>query len=409
MPYNFFTSIFLNSMINRHPATLLRTLPGVLLNILLAVSGFLLPAASQAAYLTGAAGDAVAAPTEHTQQLQQLQQLAIKHQVCTAALVYIRGGQIQEPLFAKGCEEAAMPDASSIFQAASLSKPLFAYALLKLAAQGKLALDAPLMQYLPQGYLHLTRPGEANSPREPFTDPRLQKVTARMLLQHTSGLPNFGNRLAFEFEPGTQWRYSGEGYMLLQAAIESITGMGLQAWMQQTVFTPLGMQSSSYEAPQEWQHQIIAGSLQGKALPSQLRSGRRAVAAASLHTSITDYARFVQAVLKDAELQKQILERPVMADPGNQVAWSLGWGLAHTSSAEHAPLLWHWGNNYGYRAFVIASPAKGDAMILLTGSDQGLKLAQALTANVIPGQLSLFQFPLLGLKSGFLCQALGIC
>ncbi len=98
-----------------------------------------------------------------------------------------------------------------------------------------------------------------------------------------------------------------------------------------------------------------------------------------------------------------------MVDQVNQVAWGLGWGLGYTATADRAPLLWHCGNNYGYRAFVIAAPARGDAMILLTGSDQGLKLAQALTANVIPGQLERFQFPMLGLKSGFLCQALSIC
>ncbi|MFZ6733536.1 serine hydrolase domain-containing protein [Undibacterium sp. Ji42W] len=377
-------------MLSKHPG------------VFLAAAGFLLAMTGKAADM---AGNAVATPFA---QSQQLQHLASKHQVCTAALVYIHNQQIQEPLFAKGCEDAVMPDASSIFQAASLSKPLFAYAVLKLAAQGKLALDEPLMQYLPQGYQHLTKPGEVNSPREPFTDPRLQKVTARMVLQHTAGLPNWASgKLAFESEPGTRWQYSGEGYLLLQAAIESITGMGLQAWMQQAVFAPLGMQHSSYEPPKEWQNQLVAGSLQGKPLP--LRPARKAVAAASLHTSIGDYARFVQAVLKDTDLQKQIFDHPVMADQRSNTEWGLGWGVGHTSTADRARLLWHWGNNYGYRAFVIVAPATGDAMILLTGSDQGLKLAQALTANVIPGQLELFQFPMLGLKPGFLCQALSIC
>ncbi len=360
---------------------------------------------STSSHAADEAGDAMG------EQVAQFRQLASKHQVCTAALVYIRNQQLQEPQFTTGCEGAAMPDANSIFQAASLSKPLFAYAVLKLAEQGRLALDAPLMQYLPQGYQHLTKPADINSPREAFTDPHLQKVTARMLLQHTSGLPNFGNRLAFEFEPGERWRYSGEGYMLLQAAVESITGMGLQAWIQQTVLTPLGMQHSSFEPPKEWRNQLVAGSLQGKSLP--LRPARRAMSAASLHTSIADYARFVQALLKDAELQKQILAKPVVADQSSKVEWGLGWGLGwgptHTSTSEHAPLLWHWGNNYGYRAFVIAAPATGDAMILLTGSDQGLKLAPALTAHIIPGQLELFQFPMLGLKQGFFCQVLDMC
>ncbi|WP_423002812.1 serine hydrolase domain-containing protein [Undibacterium sp. JH2W] len=336
------------------------------------------------------------------------QQLASKHQVCAAALVYIKAGQIQEPQFVTGCDDTAMPDASSIFQAASLGKPVFAYAVLGLVAQGKLALDAPLLQYLPQGYQHASRPGDKSSAHDLVSDPRLQKVTARMVLQHTAGLPNWeSGKLRFESEPGSRWQYSGEGYMLLQTVVSAITGMELDAWMQQAVFTPLGMQHSSYQPGKAWQAQLVAGSLRGK--PLSLHPPRNAVAAASLHASITDYARFVQAVLKDAGLQKQILDQPVTADPANKLEWGLGWGLAQTSAAGQAPLLWHWGNNYGYRSFVIAAPATGDAMVLLTNSDQGLKLVPALTARVIPGELSLFQFSMLGLKPGIMCQVLDRC
>ncbi|WP_423016467.1 serine hydrolase domain-containing protein [Undibacterium sp. Di27W] len=342
------------------------------------------------------------------EQPATFQQLASKHQVCAAALVYIKAGQIQEPQFASGCEGSAMPDASSIFQAASLGKPVFAYAVLRLAAQGKLALDEPLLQYLPQGYQHASRPGDKSSAHDLVSDPRLQKVTARMVLQHTAGLPNWeSGKLRFESEPGSRWQYSGEGYMLLQAAVESITGMDLEAWMQQTVFAPLGMQHSSYQPGKAWQAQLIAGSLRGNAL--SLRPPRYAVAAASLHTSIGDYARFVQAVLQDSALQQQILAHPVTTDQANQLEWGLGWGLSLTHGATPAPLLWHWGNNYGYRAFVIAAPDSGDAMVLLTNSDQGLKLAPALTASIIPGELSLFQFSMLGLKPGIMCQILDRC
>ncbi|MFZ6655366.1 serine hydrolase domain-containing protein [Undibacterium sp. TJN19] len=341
----------------------------------------------------------------------QFQQLASQYQVCAAALVYIKAGQIQEPVFANGCEETRMPDSDSIFQAASLGKPVFAYAVLGLVTQGKLALDAPLMQYLPQGYQHASQPGDSNSAHELVTDGRLQKVTARMVLQHTTGLPNWASgHLDFQFEPGARWQYSGEGFMLLQAVVEAITGMELEAWMQQQVFAPLGMLHSSYQPGKAWQDHLICGSLHGKAL--SLRVPRHAVAAASLHASVTDYARFVQAVLRDESAITRILANPVITDQQSNVQWGLGWGLTHPNSAGQgvqSTLLWHWGNNYGYRAFVIADPATGNGMVMLTNSDQGLKLAEAMTANIIPGQLSLFQFPMLGLKPGFACQVLGIC
>jgi CubicO group peptidase (beta-lactamase class C family) len=234
-----------------------------------------------------------------------------------------------------------------------------------------------------------------------------------MVLQHTTGMPNWASgHLEFQFEPGTRWQYSGEGFMLLQAAVEAITGMALDAWMQQQVFGPLGMQHSSYQPGKAWQDHFIKGSLHGSAL--SLRLPRQAVAPASLHASITDYARFVQALLRDENAIKQILANPVVADQRSNVQWGLGWGLWQPDSkpagqTAQSALLWHWGNNYGYRAFVIAAPARGDAMVMLTSGDQGLKLAEAMTANIIPGQLNLFQFPMLGLKPGFACQVLGMC
>ncbi|MGC5271584.1 serine hydrolase, partial [Salmonella enterica] len=78
----------------------------------------------------------------------------------------------------------------SIFEAASLSKPVFAYAVLKLVQTGKMDLDAPVLQYLPEGYLHQAQPYRETSKTERVTDPRLQDITVRMALNHTSGLPN---------------------------------------------------------------------------------------------------------------------------------------------------------------------------------------------------------------------------
>ena len=87
-----------------------------------------------------------------------LQTLADKHHVCGAAVAIVRNRKLVAIESASGCRSAPAPTAGSVFQAASLSKPVFAYAVQKLAAQGKLELDAPVLKYLPQGYRHRANP-----------------------------------------------------------------------------------------------------------------------------------------------------------------------------------------------------------------------------------------------------------
>jgi CubicO group peptidase (beta-lactamase class C family) len=152
------------------------------------------------------------------------------------SLAIVRDGRI-ELQRAYGVKDAASGtpvDADTVFEAASLSKPVFAYAVLKLVDAGKLDLDAPLSKYLPGDYVE---------------DPRQSAITARRVLSHTSGFPNWrppGQPLKIHFAPGERFSYSGEGFVYLQKAVERLTGQTLDAVMKRLVFEPLHMASSSY-------------------------------------------------------------------------------------------------------------------------------------------------------------------
>src|SRR5258706_12038233 len=152
------------------------------------------------------------------------------------SLAIVRDGRI-ELQRAYGVKDAARGtpvDAGTVFEAASLSKPVFAYAVLKLVDAGKLDLDAPVAKYLPGDYVE---------------DPRQGAITARRVLSHTTGFPNWrpnGQQLKIHFAPGERFSYSGEGFVYLQKAVERLTGQTLDAVMKRLVFEPLPMARTSY-------------------------------------------------------------------------------------------------------------------------------------------------------------------
>lgn len=315
------------------------------------------------------------------------QSLATRLHLCRLAFVVVRGRQVKHVDAVSGCGEAAAP--ADVFQAASLGKPAFAWAVLQLAAQGALDLDAPVLRYLPGGYEHSSNPFVRRAGHlDRLDDPRLARVTARMLLQHTAGLPNLPRApLVFEAEPGTVWRYSGEGYTLLQRAVEAIAGATLDRIMAERVFGPLGMASSGY--PPDL-HPVPGHYADGRPRPPARFDAP--VAGTTLLTTASDYGRFLVALLNDESVLGTIQSSPVSVPDAPGLAWGLGWGLAN---AGPRPLLWHWGSNPGFRAFVMAAPDTGDAIALFADSDGGMAAAHDLVRTALPAPREVFEFRML--------------
>ncbi len=337
---------------------------------------------------------------------QTVHQLAQQHHVCNVAVAVIRNRKFASMVLADGCQAAGATTADSRFQAASLSKPVFAYGVMKLVAQGKMSLDAPVMTYLPQSYHHRFNPLNA-APGERVTDPRLREITVRMVLNHTSGLPNWaGGPLSFASAPGAKWHYSGEGYMLLQRAVEAVTAVPLDQFMAAEVFQPLGMDHSSFK----WTPQLAQTLLPGTKANGAARSTvvmQEPVAAFSLYTTARDYGKFLVAVLDDDAQLKQIVASPATVDPTRALSWGLGWGI---EGGPDDAYLWQWGSNPGYRAFAIASVRSGDAVVMFTNGENGLKLAPPVVEKILPGGHKLFQSPILGTDVlGVVCNVLRVC
>jgi CubicO group peptidase (beta-lactamase class C family) len=268
-----------------------------------------------------------------------------------------------------------------------LTKPVFAYGVLKLVDNGKLDLDTPLVKYLRGRY-------------DVGDDPRLDQITARHVLSHTTGFPNWRPRgdknLKMYFTPGDRFSYSGEGFVYLSKVVEQITGESQQAFIKRTVLDPLEMTSSDlvwrndYESLKTFTHDWVGG-LSGRGKPDKPN------AAASLHTTANDYAKFVIAILKGTGLKPataRLMLTPQAsvtlagafslnapdAKRSPTVSWGLGWGLEKT---EDTMAFWHWGDNGDTKAFALAIPKQKTGLVMFANSANGLSIINELVGSVM--------------------------
>jgi CubicO group peptidase (beta-lactamase class C family) len=260
--------------------------------------------------------------------------------------------------------------ADTVFAVASLSKPPFAHVVLRLCGTGLLNLDTPLAEFDPD-------PDDALG--LDLQAPELSLVTARHVLAHTSGLGNFEEQDVKRtvFPPGTRWRYSGEGYLYLQAVIEHLTGSPLDLVAAAEVFQPLGLTSTSYL----WRPEDATPTRGGRnRCASQGHVFRKAFAAWSLHTTAGDYARLVAETLR-SEIGEALLTPQIELD--DSLAWGLGWGLAGDA-------FWHWGD-MGFKDFqcvAVASRSQRRGLVCLTNSGRGLPACADIVRDTMGAQFS---------------------
>jgi CubicO group peptidase (beta-lactamase class C family) len=141
---------------------------------------------------------------------------------------------------------------------ASFSKVAFSYLVMQLVASKIIDLDTAVQKYLPRRIPDYAEYGDL------IGDRRYEKITARMLLSHTSGFPNLrwlnpDRKLNINFEPGSRYAYSGEGIQLLQLVVETVTRRPLQVLMEERVFKPLKMSRTSMVSEQRFEDNYANG------------------------------------------------------------------------------------------------------------------------------------------------------
>ena len=313
-----------------------------------------------------------------------------KYNVPGAAVAVVRNGEIEYSgsWGKRQADKDTLINDQTLFPAASLTKPVFAYGVLMLVRDGRLDLDRPLSDYLEEPYIK--------------GDNRINKITARMVLSHTSGFPNWRpgywtdspQPLTIMFEPGTNFKYSGEGYNYLQRVVEKITGQPLDIYMKDVVLDPLGMKDSYFVWDETMESVIVTPHDNwGQSADKRQWRPQKPMGAGTLFTTIEDYARFLWAMLLTAGQAKptttstQILspnDLEKMLEPqieiDNPFAWSLGWGL---EKHEGDWYFWQWGDNPGIKHFAVGSRLRQLAVVVFTNGQNGKKVYRPIIQAIL--------------------------
>jgi CubicO group peptidase (beta-lactamase class C family) len=275
----------------------------------------------------------------------------------------------------------------SVMTSASLNKAAFATVVMKLVEQGVVELDKPVYEYLPKPLYDYPNYADLNG------DERYKKLTLRMLLSHTSGFPNWRafteeKKLRIFFEPGTRFAYSGEGIVLAQMVVETVTGKSATELMRNYLFLPLGMTRSSMVWEPRFEDNFANGYDQyGRSLGPERRP--KPDAAGSMQTTVRDYATFLSALMQgkilDAKTTREMLrpqirihsahEFPSLATETTttndtiELGYGLGWGL-YTSGFGQA-FFKEGHDDAGWRHLALCFDKTGSGVLIMTDSNNG--------------------------------------
>ncbi|GAA3978025.1 serine hydrolase domain-containing protein [Hymenobacter antarcticus] len=291
---------------------------------------------------------------------------------------------------------------------ASFSKAVFAYLVMQLVQEQRLDLDKPMADYLPRPL------PDYEAYRDLAGDARWPRLTARMALTHTTGLPNWrwiepDKKLRFKFEPGARYGYSGEGLQLLQLVVETITGQTLTQLSEARVFGPLGMAHTSYVWQPAFEANYALGyDEQGQSLEKRRRT--KPQAAGSLETTPADYARFMAAVMQGRGLtptakremtrlqvripfKAQFGPLATVAAPDSNRAIRLGYGLGWgTFESPYGPAYFKEGHDDGWENHSVVFAGRKLGLLLMGNSSNADKIFKALLEKLLGDKATPWQW-----------------
>ncbi len=232
------------------------------------------------------------------------------------SLALIKDGKVvyHKTYGVKNAQTGERVDDNTLFEAASVTKPVFSFAVQRLAERGIINLDKPLYQYLPYPDIE--------------HDDRYKLITARHVLTHRTGFPNWRSmnadgKLNIMFTPGTSYNYSGEGFEYLKLVIQKITGKKVEQVLKEEVIEPIGLYHTFFSANDSLRKVVANGHYDMMPSPADLPEAPGM--AWSMHTEAQIFTRFMLYMLEQKGLSAQMYDTmfskhsEFKMDPGDEM------------------------------------------------------------------------------------------
>jgi len=297
-----------------------------------------------------------------------------ENKVPTLGLGIIENGKLRQVKVFGEISKGISAPYNTIFNIASLTKPVTAMVALKLVSLGKWNLDEPVYKYW-------TDPDIAN-------DPRNKKLTTRIILSHQTGFPNWrylnkDKKLNFQFDPGTSYQYSGEGLEYLRKALENKFHKTLDQLASELIFKPLKMNDTRYiwDKNVDTTRLAIGYDKDGNAYETIIN--KTANAADDLLTTIEDYGKFLVSVMNGEGLTKKVFDDMTTNQVASKNGKHFGLGFEIYNFDDGNTALTHGGADKGVQTIVFIFPKTKQGLLIFTNVDDGYKVYEKLLVHYL--------------------------
>lgn len=259
---------------------------------------------------------------------------------------------------------------NTLFNVASLTKPITAIVALKLVSQGKWNLDEPLINYW-------IDPDIKN-------DSRNQLLTTRFVLSHQTGFPNWrDSKLEFMFIPGTQYQYSGEGYEYLRRALISKFKKSLNELATELIFEPLKMHDTNYIWDKNTDEARVALGFDKKGNAYKTYKPQTENAADDVLTTIKDYGTFLSSVMAGKDLSDEVFQEMQSNQVASKNGKHFGLGFEKYDFKDGNYALSHGGTDKGVQTIAFIFPKTKQGILIFTNVDDGYKVFEKILIDYL--------------------------
>lgn len=297
-----------------------------------------------------------------------------QNNIPTLGIGIINNGKLQEIKVFGELKKGITAPYNTIWNVASLTKPVTAIVALKLVSSGKWNLDEPLYKYW-------TDPDIAK-------DPNTKLLTTRIILSHQTGFPNWrfmneSGKLDFKFKPGTKYQYSGEGLEYLRKALESKFHKTLDQLADELIFSPLKMNDTQFIWNDKIDLSRYAIGYDNKGNAYEPTKNKMANAADDLVTTIGDYGAFLCSVMNSDGLSKKVFDDMTshQVETKKNKYFGLGFEIYDLGNNDYA--LSHGGADKGVQTIFLLLPKTKQGLVIFTNVDDGYKVYEKIVNNYL--------------------------